>query len=67
MIQKNETWDLVNRLEDRKITDVKWVFRTKLNADGSINNTRPDSLSKGTHKILVLIILALLLLLPDQT
>lgn len=37
MIRKNKTWELVSTPEDRKIISVKWVFRTKLNADGSIN------------------------------
>ncbi|KAE8729685.1 hypothetical protein F3Y22_tig00003435pilonHSYRG00123 [Hibiscus syriacus] len=37
MIEKNKTWILVDRPQDRKVIGVKWVFRTKLNADGSIN------------------------------
>ncbi|KAL0548995.1 hypothetical protein IC582_013474 [Cucumis melo] len=37
MIEKNKTWILVDRPQDRKVIRVKWVFRTKLNADGSIN------------------------------
>ncbi|CAJ2662166.1 unnamed protein product [Trifolium pratense] len=37
MIDKNQTWKLVTRPEHKKVIGVKWVFRTKLNADGSIN------------------------------
>ncbi|KAL4025974.1 hypothetical protein IC575_014380 [Cucumis melo] len=37
MIEKNKTWILVDGPQDRKVIGVKWVFRTKLNADGSIN------------------------------
>ena len=37
MIEKNHTWQLVQKPSDRKVTRVKWVFRTKFNADGSVN------------------------------
>lgn len=37
MIDKNKTWKLVKRPTDRKVIGVEWVFRTKLNPDGSIN------------------------------
>ena len=37
MIQKNRTWELVNKPIDRKVIGVKWVFRTKLNVDCSVN------------------------------
>lgn len=30
MIEKNQTWKLVKRPEDRKVIGVKWIFRTKL-------------------------------------
>ena len=34
MIQKNETWKLVDRPKEKKVIGVRWVFRTKLNSDG---------------------------------
>ncbi|KAG8498675.1 hypothetical protein CXB51_005061 [Gossypium anomalum] len=37
MIQKNDTWELVNRPENRKAIGVKWVFRTKTNSNRSLN------------------------------
>lgn len=37
MIEKNETWSLVNRPENKKVIGVKWVFKVKHNFDGSIN------------------------------
>jgi len=37
MIEKNNTWELANIPPDRKVIGVKWVFRTMLNVDGSIN------------------------------
>ncbi|KAA3485263.1 Retrovirus-related Pol polyprotein from transposon TNT 1-94 [Gossypium australe] len=40
MIEKNKTRELVDRPYDRKVVGVKWVYRTKLNVDGSINKHR---------------------------
>ena len=37
MIEKNDTWELVDRLQHIQPIGVKWFYRTKLNADGSIN------------------------------
>ena len=37
MIENSQTWKLVKKPIDIKVIGVKWVFRTKLNADGSIN------------------------------
>ena len=44
-------WELVNRPEDRKIIGVKWVFGTKLNADGSINKHKARLAVKGYSQI----------------
>lgn len=51
MIRKNKTWELVSTPEDRKIISVKWVFRTKLNADGSINKHKVRLVVKGYSQI----------------
>ncbi|KAA3471208.1 Retrovirus-related Pol polyprotein from transposon TNT 1-94 [Gossypium australe] len=37
MIEKNQKWELVERPANRKVNGVKWVFRTKLNPNGSVN------------------------------
>nr|KYP31214.1 Retrovirus-related Pol polyprotein from transposon TNT 1-94 [Cajanus cajan] len=37
MIEKNDTWELVDRPQHKQPIGVKWVYRTKLNADGYIN------------------------------
>lgn len=51
MIDKNQTWELVERPEHRKVIGVKWVFRTKLNADGSINKHKARLVVKGYAQI----------------
>ena len=56
MIEKNCTWELVERPPEKNIIGVKWVFRTKLNADRTINK------HKAMLRFMVLIILIHLLL-----
>jgi len=51
MTKKNRTWDLVDRLQDRKVIGVKWVYRTKLNFDGSINKHKARLVVKGYAQI----------------
>jgi len=51
MIQKNKTWELVEKPQDRKVIGVKWVFRTKLNVDGSINKYKARLVVKGYAQI----------------
>jgi len=51
MIQKNNTWALVDRPEDRKVIGVKWIYRTKLNADNSINKHKARLVVKGYAQI----------------
>ncbi|OMO72757.1 hypothetical protein CCACVL1_17615 [Corchorus capsularis] len=47
MIEKNKTWQLVNNLENKKPIGVKWVYKTKLNSDGSINKLKTTLVVKG--------------------
>ena len=51
MIEKDQTWKLVKRPIDRKVIGVKWVFRTKLNPDGSINKHKARLVVKGYAQI----------------
>ena len=51
MIQKNKTWDLVDRPEGRKVIGVKWIFKTKFNADNSINKYKARLVVKGYAQI----------------
>ncbi|KAH9724151.1 hypothetical protein KPL70_007382 [Citrus sinensis] len=47
MIEKNQTWELVDRPEHKKAIGVKWVYRTKLNPDGSVNKHKASLIFKG--------------------
>jgi hypothetical protein len=51
MIEKNKTWELVDRPEDKNIIGVKWIFRTKLNADSSINKFKARLVVKGYAQV----------------
>jgi len=51
MIERNKTWELVDRPQNRKVIGVKWVYRTKLNADGSINKHKARLVVKGYAQI----------------
>ena len=47
MIEKNNTWELVDRPTHKKTIGVKWVYRTKLNPDGSVNKHKARLVVKG--------------------
>lgn len=44
---ENETWTLVNLPEGRKAISNKWVFKTKLGADGTIDRYKARLVVKG--------------------
>ena len=43
----NDTWQLVEPPQGRKIVDCKWVFRLKYNSDGSIQKRKARLVGKG--------------------
>ncbi|XP_034674498.1 uncharacterized mitochondrial protein AtMg00820-like [Vitis riparia] len=51
MIEKNNTWELVDRPLHKKPIGVKWVYRTKLNLDGSINKYKARLVVKGYEQM----------------
>ena len=46
-INKNRTWDLVDKPSGVKIIGLKWVFKVKRNADGTINKFKASLVAKG--------------------
>ena len=51
VIEKNQTWELVEKPKDRKTIGLKWVFRTKLNFDGSVNKHKAKLIVKGYAQV----------------
>ncbi|VVA41703.1 PREDICTED: Retrovirus-related Pol poly from, partial [Prunus dulcis] len=47
MIEKNNTWELVDRPFDKPIIGVKWIYKTKLNLDGSVQKNKAWLVAKG--------------------
>ncbi|KAM0973674.1 hypothetical protein ACFX2C_016966 [Malus domestica] len=47
MIEKNNTWELVDRPSDKPVIGVKWVYKLKLNLDGSVQKNKARLVAKG--------------------
>ena len=47
MIKKNNTWELVDCQHGKDIIRVKWVYKTKLNSDGTIQKHKARLVAKG--------------------
>lgn len=47
MIEKNQMWELVDRPMHKKATGVKWVYRTRLNPDCSVNKYKARLVVEG--------------------
>ncbi|KAJ4817458.1 polyprotein [Rhynchospora pubera] len=46
-VEQNKTWQLVEPPADRNIIGVKWVYKTKIGADGSIQKHKARLVAKG--------------------
>jgi len=51
MIEKNQTWKLVDKPSHKRPIGVKWVYRTKLNADSTVNKHKTRLVVKGYAQI----------------
>lgn len=47
MIQKNQTWEFVDKPSHKKVICIKWVFKTKLIVDSSLNRLKARLIVKG--------------------
>ncbi|KAI5336534.1 hypothetical protein L3X38_015802 [Prunus dulcis] len=47
MIEKNDTWKLMDRPFSKPIIGVKWVYKTELNLDGSVQKNKARLMAKG--------------------
>lgn len=53
MIKKNGTWRLVDRPRNCRVIGVKWIFKTKLNPDGSICKHKARLVVEGGIRIII--------------
>jgi hypothetical protein len=47
VIEKNRTWKLIDRPQDKEIIGVKWVYKVKYNVDGSVQRNKARLVAKG--------------------
>ena len=47
MIEKNHTWELVDKPHDKDVIVLKWVYKIKYNKDGSIQKYKARLVAKG--------------------
>ena len=50
-IEKNDTWELVQRTKNKNVIGTKWVFRNKLNEDGQVTRNKARLVCKGYAQI----------------
>jgi len=51
MIEKNDTWVLMDKPLHKKAIGVKWVYINKQNTNGSINNYKAKLVVKGFAQV----------------
>jgi hypothetical protein len=50
-IEKNQTWELVPRPEDKNVIGTKWIFKNKLNENGHIIKNKSILVCKGYAQV----------------
>jgi hypothetical protein len=50
-IEKNQTWELVPRPEDKNVIGTKWIFKNKLNENGQIIKNKSILVCKGYAQV----------------
>ena len=66
-IERNNTSDLVDLLEDKNCIGVKWIYKTKLNVDGDVEKYKERLVAQGLVNNWRLIIMRVLHLQQDLT
>ena len=46
-IEKNGTWEMVDLPENKNVIGLKWIFKTKFAADGSLQKHKARLVAKG--------------------
>ena len=47
VIEKNGTWQLVEKLKDKEIIGVKWIYRVKYHSNGRVQRLKARLVAKG--------------------
>lgn len=50
-LKHNDTWELVPRPRDQNVVGCRWIFKTKLKADGSVERHKARLVAKGYSQI----------------
>lgn len=50
-IEKNKTWELFHRLEDKNIIGTKWVYQNKMSEEGKIVRHKARLVCKGYSQV----------------
>ena len=48
-LQNNNTWDVVDLPKGKKVISCKWIYKTKLKADGSLERLKARLVIRGFH------------------
>lgn len=51
LLQKNRTWELVNRPSDKNVIGCRWVFKTKYKPDGTVDKRKARLVAKGFSQL----------------
>ena len=47
VIQRNETCEMINLPNEKNVVSLKWIFKTKYHADGSVQKHKASLVAKG--------------------